>query len=338
MALTTFAPMLDLAIQVSRSHGVDVKPLLRELAIDPRIIKQPDSRLRLEQVLRFYEGIDALIEDKSAWLQAGEFWHPDHLGTLGYAWLSSRTLFDAFDRLKRFSKLVSEGFHLDVMEDDKQQLFSLAIRFTEPERATQLRIDGFLSLLLAMVQANAGKEFHPLSIAIAHPAPKHTAAYFRLFQCPVEFDTPNTQFTLNLQDAMQELTQSPSALSELHDQLMQKYLSKLSDDNIIERVKKAIIEELPSGRISDARIARAMYMNRRTLQRRLQAQGTTFKTLLTEVRMNLADQFLRDTRKSLSEISFLLGFSELSAFSRAFKRWKGHPPRAYRDELDLRNL
>ncbi len=77
-------------------------------------------------------------------------------------------------------------------------------------------------------------------------------------------------------------------------------------------------------------MAERLFLTERTLQRRLQEAGTTFKKLLTEVRIDLADNYIRDSNLSLNEISFLLGFSELSSFSRAFKHWKGSSPRNYR--------
>ncbi|WP_457675528.1 helix-turn-helix transcriptional regulator, partial [Thiolapillus sp.] len=154
---------------------------------------------------------------------------------------------------------------------------------------------------------------------------------YGLFQCPVEFDAPVTTFDLGTEEADRPRSSSHAQLSLVHDQLMREYLNNLDKDNIVERVKAAIVDQLPSGHISDALIARTLFMTERTLQRRLQAEGTTFKSLLTEVRQELADQYIRDSRLTLQEISFLLGFAELSSFSRAFKRWNGLSPRNYRE-------
>lgn len=109
-----------------------------------------------------------------------------------------------------------------------------------------------------------------------------------------------------------------------------EYVAKLGDDNIVEQTKVAIVQELASGNISDAIIARSFNMTERTLQRRLRCHGVTFKTLLNQVRMDLADTYIRDNKLSLSEILFIPGFAEISSFSHAFKRWTGKSPTDYR--------
>ena len=102
----------------------------------------------------------------------------------------------------------------------------------------------------------------------------------------------------------------------------------------VQKVKNAIIELLPDGRLSDNKVAEALFMSPRNLQRKLEAEGTTFKTLLTEIRRDLALKYIQDTELTLTEISFMLGFSEMSAFSRAFKQWTGKSPRVQRQQLN----
>ena len=99
-----------------------------------------------------------------------------------------------------------------------------------------------------------------------------------------------------------------------------------------QKVKAIIVDQLPSGNVTDESVARTLYMSSRKLQRQLQNAGTTFNTLLNEIRKDLAQKYLREQDTSMTEIAFLLGFSESSAFSRAFKRWMGVSPTQYRNE------
>jgi len=108
---------------------------------------------------------------------------------------------------------------------------------------------------------------------------------------------------------------------------MVKYLARLKKEDISTRVRAAIVDQLPSGGISDETVAEALYLNSRTLQPRLSEAGTTFKSLLVEVRRELAEKYVLDQKLTITEISYLLGFSETSAFSRAFKTWTGKTPR-----------
>jgi AraC-like DNA-binding protein len=99
-------------------------------------------------------------------------------------------------------------------------------------------------------------------------------------------------------------------------------------------VKAVLIDMLPSGEATEETLAASLNVSRSSLQRRLRKEGTTYRAILQEVRCNLAERMLQDGSKTLNEISFLLGFADLSAFSRAFKRWTGMAPSKYR--LDRR--
>ncbi len=111
---------------------------------------------------------------------------------------------------------------------------------------------------------------------------------------------------------------------------MIEYLAKLDHDNITHKITAVVIDQLPSGNVTEESVARALYMSSRTIQRHLQREDTTYTTLLSEIRQDLAEQYLTEQDISLTEIAFLLGFSESSAFSRAFKRWVGVSPSEYR--------
>ena len=320
--------MLDLMVQVARSYDLDTESLMKEHGINPQLVSDPNARFRMEQVNAFYAHVAELIDNPNFGLKAAQFWHPSQMGALGYAWLTSDTLRAAFKRYARFVKVVSDAVQLEVTEDNDE--VSLQFKFVQEELSQKFRIDGALATLMVMVRANAGADFHPKTVSFIFDEPEDTGPYYALFQSPLVFNAPANRFTITSEEADAPRSCSNVQLSKLHDQFMQEYIAKLHEDNIIERVKLAITEELPSGNISDAIVAERLFLTERTLQRLLQEAGTTFKKLLTEVRIDLADNYIRDSNLSLNEISFLLGFSELSSFSRAFKHWKGSSPRNYR--------
>lgn len=150
--------------------------------------------------------------------------------------------------------------------------------------------------------------------------------FYALFQCPVTFNANVDSLTISLDEADKPRSCSNKQLAQLHDQLLIEYVAKLDKNNFLERVKSAIINELGSGQFSDSTIAQTLLMSQPTLQRRLEENNTLFKILVNEVRQDLADTYLNDSSLSLTEISYMLGFSEISAFSRAFKRWSGQSP------------
>ncbi|WP_456417245.1 AraC family transcriptional regulator [Thiolapillus sp.] len=330
MPLSLYSPMLDLTFQTARSYGVDTDLLMKEYGIDAKLVTDPNARFRMEQIDALYDRIAELIDDPNFGLKAVQFWHPSQMGALGYAWLTSDTLRAAFKRYARFSKVVSDAVRLEIKETDDE--LSLDFHYLQKQSSQKFRIDGALATLMAMTRANAGSDFHPKAVSFTFEEPEDTGPYYALFQSPVSFNSPTNRFTITLEEADAPRSCSNIHLAQLHDQFMLEYVAQLDKENIIERVKVAITEELASGNISDALIAKKLFLTERTLQRRLQENGTTFKKLLTEVRIDLADNYIRDSKLSLNEISFLLGFSELSSFSRAFKNWTGSSPRNYRQE------
>lgn len=329
MSLSYSAPAVALTLKVIEASGVDPDPLMRKLCIDPQKIADPNARFPYKRIDTLWAEAAALIDDPCFGLKAATYWHPSNLSALGYAWLSSSSLRTALQRFSKYMRMLTEGaaFELDETSDG----LSVVMQYNSISRQQPTRTDSVMAMLVAMCRANYGAEFSPASLSLTHSAPDCSDKFYELFRCPVSFDAADNRFTLTLESADKHLQSSNPLLSTLHDQYMVNYLAQLDKTNIQERVRAAIIEYLPDGNISDSIVAEALYMNVRTLQRRLQKEHTTFKFQLNSVRHELADRYIRDSSKGLAEISYLLGFSEMSSFSRAFKRWTGETPSHYRE-------
>jgi len=125
------------------------------------------------------------------------------------------------------------------------------------------------------------------------------------------------------------------ALAKLNDQYIIRHLAELDKNNLVQRVKGAIIDMLPTGGVCDEKVARKLNMSTRSLQRNLQGKQTSFGKLLEEVRSELADHYIDDISVSLTEVAFICGYSVYSFFSRAYKRWTGVSPNEKRNQLFL---
>ena len=169
-----------------------------------------------------------------------------------------------------------------------------------------------------------------MSVNFTHPEPVCSGKYYEFFRSPVNFDTPVASVTISLEDADQILPSTNEELAAFDDHLMTDYLVALDEKDLLTQVKKIIVEHLPSGDATVEVVASELYYSPRNFQRILQQEGTTFTSLLNESRMQLATQYVKDGKIDLTELAFLLGFSELSTFSRSFKRWTGKSPSQYR--------
>lgn len=324
MALTFSAPTTKLSLKLIESYGIDSSEILKKLNIEPKRINDPNARLPYSLLDDIWEEASQRIDDPAFGLRAVDCWHPSQMGALGYAWLSSENLKNALSRFQRYSRVVSEGSFFELEETPKY--LGLTLHYRSISKQLPYRVDGFMAIMLAMCKANYGKHFVPAEVHFKHSEPENTQPYTDLFQCPVYFNAENNRFIIHMVDALAPSEGAHPQLAKLHDQIMIDYLAKMDRKNIVEQVKSEIIKQLPNGNVTDSTVGQALHINDRTLQRRLKEQHTTFKTLMNEVREDLAATYIKDTNLSLSEISFLLGFGNISSFSRAYKRWTGEPP------------
>jgi AraC-like DNA-binding protein len=252
-------------------------------------------------------------------------------GALGFAWLASTSLRTALGRLERYMDLVLKRSMVGVRDgrggDVMVTLSYQGSPFTLPSLA-----DAMLSLLLRLCRLNAGDVLNPKRVALFHSAPADTGPYYTCFRCPVEFVAEHDCLTLDKKVVDEPLPSANHHLAQLNDQEIVRFLARLGRDRVCDRAQATIIEQLASGGVSADKVAQALHVSIRTLHRQLQGEGTSFKGLLEETRRKLAATYLQDEDISLTEIAFMLGFSEPSAFTRAYKRRTGQSPSEAREE------
>jgi AraC-like DNA-binding protein len=310
------------------SYGIDPEPLFREMSMDPELMKRPGGRYRLDSIDNLWRKASKIIADPCFGLKAAELWHPSNFSALGYAMLASNTLRTAFERMDRYHRILSDERPITL--DETEEGLTLTLVFSHEKRDIPARNDAALAIIMSMCRLNYLEDLAPVSVTLTHPKPSCSARFYEYFRSPVVFEAPANSLTLPIEAVDKTLPGSNPQLAELNDQVMIEYLAQLGQDHITEKVKAVIIDQLPSGNVSDESVARELYMSSRKLQRQLRSDDTTFTTLLNEIRQDLAQRYLREQDISLTEIAFLLGFSESSAFSRAFKRWMGVTPSEYR--------
>jgi AraC-like DNA-binding protein len=174
------------------------------------------------------------------------------------------------------------------------------------------------------------REAHPNKVELMRPRPAAPEVYEQFFKAPIVFgsDACRLHFDAAMLDA--PLPSANPALARLNDQVIVDYLARFDKTQLAVQVRNLIIERLPSGEPNQGQIATQLHMSLRGLQRKLRDEGTNFKQLLEDTRQELACQYLKQSELSLGEVTYLLGFSDQSNFTRAFKRWMGLAPSEYR--------
>jgi AraC-like DNA-binding protein len=329
--MTVFAPSLGALWKQLEGYGIDPKPLFEDEGIDPETMYDQGARIPIEQYQRLDLKAAELSGDPFFGLKGAEYFRPAHLGALGFAWLASSSLRTAFQRLSRYARVINEKLTVKLEEDG--QFFCVIIDAQLPLLNERIREEGQLAILAKICRVIAGKDFNPAKVHFRQAKPSDTGYYFELFRCPIEFNAEHTMFVIAREEVDKRLTGSNDQLAKLNEHIVVKYLAHQEKADILNRAKAAIIDNLGSGNVNETSVAEALHMTPRNMHRKLQKEDSTFKILLTEIRRELAQQYIQDRSKTLTEISFLLGFSEVSSFSRAYKGWTGQPPSEARQVL-----
>jgi AraC-like DNA-binding protein len=322
--MSVFAPALGALWRQLEAYGIDPEPLFREEGIDPDALFDAGARVPSERYQRLDLRAARLSGDPYFGLRGAEHFRPAHLGALGFAWLASSSLRTAFQRISRYARVIQEKLTIELSEDERH--FYVRIDPHLPTLNETIREDGQLAALVKFCRIIAGRDFCPARVCFRQEQPPETAYHYELFRCPIEFGAADTMLVIDIEDVDKKLTGSNDQLAELNEHIVVKYLAHSSKKDIVNRAKAAIIEGLAGGAVTETSIAGELHMTPRNLHRKLQKEGTSFKLLLTEVRRELAHQYIQDRSKTLTEISYLLGFSEASSFSRAYKNWTGQAP------------
>ncbi len=328
MNATKYARISLILYKILEFYRIDPKPLFLEMGVNPDLMKQSGMRYKLNNIRDLWQKASEVIDDPCFGLRAAELWHPSNFSALGYAMLASHSIRTALERMDRYYRVISDEQILELT--DTEDGLTLTLVFSNRLHDIQDRNIALLAIILSICRVNYAEELAPVSVTFTHPEPSCSAKFFEFFKCPVYFESPTNSLTLSPKSVDEILPGSNPELADLNDQVMIEYLAELDQNNLAQRVKATILDQLPSGNVTDESVSRDLFMSARKLQRQLESAGTTFYTLMNETREDLAKKFLRDQDMSITEIAFLLGFSESSSFSRAFKRWTGVSPNQYR--------
>ena len=325
--------MVGLIWRTLESYGHDPSEVVGDKRYRPGNASLVNDRVSFEDYDAVQVRAVQLTGDPAIGLRAAEFLHPSHLGALGYAWLASSTLRAALLRARRFVRMFNEALVMRVEEcpDRVRTIYGLRKRSSLPEVVA----DAQLACLLALCKMNFGAALVPLEVTMMRAAPEDPAPWHDYFGIEVLFGQPENSLSISAADADAPLTGSNEELLYIHEDVIRRHLAHLDRTSIQNRVRLAIMEELPSGRVTEERISQVLSMSKRTLHRKLRDNATTFRALLAEVRKELAERYIRDAKYSVTEVAFSLGYGDTSAFSRAYRGWFGESPSEGRERLTV---
>lgn len=243
---------------------------------------------------------------------------------LHFALAASQTLLAAVEQLIHFQAIISDQVH--VVLDRRDADYSLRFACPEPPAARWTPTDTLAGSFIYGARAMTLRPgLNPVSLAVRRPAAGVEHRYRQLFRCPIAFDQPSNVFHLSRETLHQPLPTANSHVLGKLEELLLEYQESLVGAPLTTRLRRIVTLELRNGPPKRDAIARRLGLSQRSLSRQLAEEGTSFTEVLHSVRAVLARETLA-RGGSVTETAFLLGFSDTSAFSRAFRRWTDEAP------------
>lgn len=310
------------------ARGIDVGAFLEELGLPNDLLENPDARLRRSQQEALWRHAIEVTGDPLLPARVAQAFPPETIGVFTYLAKASGTGPDAVHRIRNIVGLMQDGSELEL-------------RF-EPGLAV-LRVenrDGYIPILPASEYSAALHVFigralsegkrEPAEVRIAHPAPPHAAEFEALLGVPVRWGSGENAVAFPREQFGEPLPGADPGLSELLERYAVEMLSRIpSDDSFVDRVCDVLTPRLPDGSPGIEDVAAELRMSARSVRRRLREEGTTYRETLDSLRSALAKRQLEEGEKNVEEIAHGLGFSDASAFHKAFRRWTGSSPADY---------
>jgi AraC-like DNA-binding protein len=253
---------------------------------------------------------------------------PRHFGVVGFAALACGTLGEALQRLERYHRSVYDVNIAQVRPCAEGICIEWGV---ERGRPGALVDETAIAALVQLTREFTGRPLRALAVDFVNPRPADLRPYEDFFGGPVRFGQPSTRLLLSAHDLALPLRGADAALLALLDAQAERLLQEVAA--VSEPVgvwRQALVGLIRSGSTQLPDLAQSLQMSPRSLQRRLAEQGHSFQTLLAQTRQQLAEAYLRDAGVELAEVALLLGYSEQSAFTRAFRQWTGQAPLQWR--------
>jgi len=310
-------------------YGIDPEPVFAAAGKKVRRSFEPGERITLASMNRLWECAVDGTGDQLVGIRVGRNAKPAHFYAFGHSWLASESLLGGMRRLVRYDKIISTEASQMAIESSGEQY---VITEKYPDRRSPPigpTIDFGISAFLTLCELSAGRRIRPVQIELIRQDESLIDDYRRAFDAPVSLNAPITKISFSKVDLDEPLEGSIPEVAKATDRISEHYLDALDSSKTAAKVRQLLIEFLPSGDAHQDRVAHRLHRSASTLQRQLQGEGTSYREVLEDTRKQLARDYLEDRQYSHAQIAYLLGFSDQSNFSRAFKRWTGVPPRDF---------
>jgi len=321
--------MTRLAVTFAQEKGADVDTLLRKAGLSRTQIEDPHVRISVRSQVVFLDLVAKALGDDLLGFHLSQNFDLRMIGLLYYVLASSETLGEAFGRVARYSSIVNEGFRVTVREGREIDVVLESVGITR--RLNRHQIEFSFAILIRAFREITKRRLTANQVRFVHRRSLTTEMSI-FFGGDVEFGADIDQMTFSRSILDIAVVSADPYLNKLLIKQYEDVIAhrKLNRNAFALRVENAIVPLLPHGKANAKDVAQRLGMSQRTLARHLASEGLTFVKMLQELRLDLAKRDLADRDLSITQIAWLLGYRDVSAFTNAFKRWTGKTPRTAR--------
>lgn len=327
---TTIASWAHVVCTAIEARGVNTEPLLLRANISPDSLLDPEGRIPVSKMTRLWALAVEATGDDAFGLSVPNYIQPTTFHALGFALMVSTSLRDAWLRTQRYYQIVSNVLEIQIQQGERESALCY-VKIPGNEYAKEA-IDAFVATMVTLSADITGGNAKPTKILLERAKPKQADQFKASLSCEVYFETGHNEIYFKNEDLDRVLATANRDIALKNEEVVQSYLARLLQQPLSKQVTERIITLLAMGEPSQQLVADELNISSRQLQRKLKDESSSFRGLLEGVRKDLAKNYLARPQQSVIEIAFQLGFQDPSNFTRAFKRWFGVSPTAFRKQ------
>ncbi|MEM9245939.1 MAG: AraC family transcriptional regulator [Cyanobacteria bacterium P01_F01_bin.153] len=330
--LTMGVPLVNSRLQIARIFNIDTAEVLRRAGVKQRALLNPLGRISLDQDNAIWRSLVEVSGDPAIGLKIGPRFLLPGFGIVAYTMMNVDTMLDGLQRFCKYQRLLENAYRFEVVCDESGLAYSIYCEGEwQPERRYSL---DFAMAANHQLMAKLGIRSRDIQeLQFQHEAPDDLTPYREIFgDVNLKFGCDKTCTLLMAYTAKTPIIGANPEMLPMFDRQADAQLAQYDQDNFSDHVRKAIVRSLKGNSPTLETIAQDLHISARSLQLKLKQEDTSYQAVLDEVRKEMAIDYLRNSALTKSEIAYLLGFAEVSAFSRRFKRWTGRSPSAFQEQ------
>jgi AraC-like DNA-binding protein len=322
--------IIKFRLAIAERYGGKTESILHNAGVNPKELSDEEGRISIQKECAIWREIVRETGRQDIGLICGEVFPIQVTSVLGFVIMNAPTLISAIEKMVEYQKLIGDSMGLCIRRNGSHTFFEIDI-WCDWVDELRYTVDVFVGAIRSWVRNNSVNQVMPFRVGFSHPHTVEQQAYIRHFTpTPVDLNVGNTYLAYSTKDLEAKVMCSNPSMFAAFDRQADLKLKKLENLHTISgRVRHLVSKTMNGNLLTLEGTARELAMSSRSLQAKLKLESTSYQEILNEIRLEVAKHYIRKKLGNFADIAFLLGYSEVSAFSRSFKKWTGLSPKQY---------